>query len=121
MANVTEAPATTPLVDLRGKRGLVIGIANEHSIATGCAEAFSKAGARLAATYLNARAEPFIRPVTNELGCELVLPCDVREPGQLEDVFAQVKAKWGGLDFLLHSIAFAPKDDLHGARHGLLA
>lgn len=81
MENVTEAPATAPLVDLRGKRGLVIGIANEHSIAAGCAEAFSKAGARLAATYLNAKAEPFVRAVTDKLGCEIVLPCDVREPG----------------------------------------
>jgi enoyl-[acyl-carrier protein] reductase I len=114
MENVTDAPAFAPLVDLRGKRGLVIGIANEHSIATGCAEAFSKAGARLAATYLNAKAEPFVRTVTDRLNCELVLPCDVREPGELENVFAQVKAKWGGLDFLLHSIAFAPREDLHG-------
>lgn len=108
-----EAQAA-PLVDLRGKTGLVIGIANEHSIAAGCAEAFARTGARLAATYLNAKAESFVRTVTDRLGCELVLPCDVRIPGQLEDVFARVKAKWGALDFLLHSIAFAPRDDLHG-------
>lgn len=114
MPNAVEAAQAVTLVDLRGKRGLVIGIANEHSIAAGCAEAFARTGARLAATYLNAKAEPFVRAVTDRLGCELVLPCDVRVSGQLEDVFAQVLAKWGGLDFLLHSIAFAPREDLDG-------
>ncbi len=110
--NIEQASAA-PLVDLRGKRGLIFGIANDQSIAAGCAEAFAKAGAKLAATYLNAKAEPFVRAVTDRLSCEIVLPCDVREPGQLEAVFDAVKAKWGGLDFLLHSIAFAPRDDLH--------
>lgn len=105
---------TAPIVDLTGRRGLVVGIANEHSIAAGCAEAFRRAGARLAATYLNAKAEPFVRPVTDKLGCELVLPCDVREAGQLESVFDTIARTWGGLDFLLHSIAFAPREDLHG-------
>jgi enoyl-[acyl-carrier protein] reductase I len=114
MTHETEAALAAPLVDLRGKRGLVIGIANELSIASGCAEAFTRAGARLAATFLNAKAEPFVRAVTDRLGCELVLPCDVREQGQLEAVFDAIKAKWGGLDFLLHSIAFAPREDLHG-------
>ncbi len=114
MSNAIEVAQAAPLVDLRGKRGLIIGIANEHSIAAGCAEAFARTGARLAATYLDAKAEPFVRAVTDRLGCELVLPCDVRIPGQLEDVFAEIKAKWGGLDFLLHSIAFAPREDLHG-------
>jgi enoyl-[acyl-carrier protein] reductase I len=114
MSNAVETAQAAPLVDLRGKRGIVIGIANEHSIAAGCAKAFARSGARLAATYLNAKAEPFVRAVTDRLGCEFVLPCDVRIPGQLEDVFAEIKAKWGGLDFLLHSIAFAPREDLHG-------
>ena len=72
-----DAPQTTPLVDLRGKRGLIVGIANEHSIAAGCAEAFARCGARLAATYLNVKAEPFVRTVTDRLACELVLPLDV--------------------------------------------
>lgn len=102
------------MIELHGKRGLVIGIANEHSIAAGCAEAFAASGARVAATYLNAKAEPFVRAVTNRLRCELVLPCDVQIPGQLEEVFDRIKAAWDGLDFLLHSIAFAPRDDLHG-------
>lgn len=109
-----DSETTAPIINLRGRRGLVVGIANESSIAAGCARSFRRAGARLAATYLNAKAEPFVRPVTDRLGCELLMPCDVREPGQLEAVFEQVAARWGGLDFLLHSIAFAPRDDLHG-------
>ncbi len=113
MTHETEMALAAPLVDLRGKRGLIVGIANEHSIAAGCAEVFAQAGARLAATFLNTKAEPFVRAVTDKLGCELVLPCDVHEPGQLEAVFDAVKAQWGGLDFLLHSIAFAPREDLH--------
>lgn len=99
---------------LRGKRGLVFGIANEHSIAAGCAEAFAAAGACLAATYLNAKAEPFVRPVTDRLGAEIVVPCDVRIEGQLQAVFDRIRSEWGSLDFLLHSIAFAPREDLQG-------
>ena len=104
----------TPLVDLRGKRGLIVGIANEQSIAAGCAEAFSRCGARLAATYLNEKAKGWVEPVADRLGAEWLAPCDVREPGQLEALFDQVRDRWGGLDFLLHSIAFTPRDDLHG-------
>jgi len=109
-----DAPQAAPLVDLRGKRGLIVGIANEHSIATACAEAFARCGARLAATYLNAKAEPFVRIVTDRLACELALPLDVNVDGQLEAVFESIRSKWRGLDFLLHSIAFAPREDLHG-------
>lgn len=104
----------TPIVDLRGRHGLVVGIANEHSIAAGCAEAFARAGATLAATYLNDKAEPYVRAVTGQLPCPLVLPCDVRVDGQLEAVFERIRAEWGHLDFVLHSIAFAPREDLHG-------
>ncbi len=113
MPNVAK-PTLPPLVDLRGKRGLVIGIANEHSIAAGCTEIFAQTGAQLAATYLNEKAEPFVRTVTDRLGCELVLPLDVRIDGQLEAVFDRVRSDWGGLDFLLHAIAYAPRDELHG-------
>jgi enoyl-[acyl-carrier protein] reductase I len=98
---------------LAGKRGLVVGIANEQSIAYGCANAFRAAGAELAITFLNEKAEPFVRPLGEKLAAPLVLPCDVREPGQLEAVFAAIETRWGRLDFLLHSIAFAPKEDLH--------
>lgn len=107
-------PLTRPILDLSGKRGLVLGIANEHSIAAGCARAFAACGARLAATYLNDKARPFVEPVASAAGVEWLAPCDVREPGQLEAVFDEVRSRWGGLDFLLHSIAFAPREDLHG-------
>lgn len=99
---------------LRGKRGLVVGISNDQSIAAGCADAFHRAGATLAATYLNAKAERFVCLVTDPLGVTLLNPCDVRVPGQLEETFEQIRDQWGALDFLLHSIAFAPKEDLQG-------
>jgi enoyl-[acyl-carrier protein] reductase I len=103
-----------PVLSLKGKRGLVVGIANDASIATGCARAFTAAGATLAATYLSDKALPYVRAVTEKLGCALLLPCDVSVPGQLEAVFARLQTEWGGLDFLLHAIAFAPAGDLHG-------
>lgn len=100
--------------DLHGKRGLIIGIANDQSIAYGCAKALRRAGAELAVTYLNGKAEPHVRPLADELGAEMIVPCDVREAGQLETVFDQIAARWGRLDFVLHSIAYAPREDLHG-------
>ncbi len=103
----------TATVDLEGKRGLVVGIANEHSIAAGCARAFRDAGAELAVTFLNEKALPFVSPVADAIGAEVVGPCDVRIPGQLEAVFDDITKRWGRLDFLLHSIAFAPREDLH--------
>ncbi len=104
----------TPLVDLSGKRGLVVGIANDQSIAAGCAEAFAGCGARLGASYVNEKARRFVEPTAERLGVEWLHPCDVREEGELEALFDKVAREWGGLDFLLHSIAFAPRDDLHG-------
>src|SRR5512138_319155 len=101
------------LLDLSGKKGLVVGIANENSIAYGCAKAFHASGAELAITYLNAKAEPYVRPLAEKLGSPIVVPCDVREPGQLEGVFDRVRQRWGRLDFVLHSIAWAPMEDLH--------
>jgi enoyl-[acyl-carrier protein] reductase I len=98
---------------LHGKKGLVIGIANEQSIAFGCADAFRRAGAELAITYLNIKAERYVRPLAERLKSHIIVPCDVREPGQLERVFACIREQWGRLDFLLHSIAYAPKQDLH--------
>ena len=99
---------------LQGKRGLVIGIANEASIAAGCARAFAAAGAALAATYLNVKALPHVRAVTDPLACPILLPCDVSAPGELEAVFDRIRTDWGALDFVLHAIAFAPAEDLHG-------
>jgi enoyl-[acyl-carrier protein] reductase I len=100
-------------LSLQGKRGLIAGIANEHSIAFGCAKAFRDAGAELAVTYLNAKAEPYVRPLAEQLASPIIVPCDLRQPGQLEAVFSRIKQQWGRLDFLLHSIAYAPKEDLH--------
>ena len=74
----------SPIVDLAGRRGLVVGIANEHSIAAGCAAAFRQAGAELAITYLNEKALPFVQPVADALKASIVVPCDVRIHGQLE-------------------------------------
>lgn len=99
---------------LRGKKGLVVGIANDQSIAYGCARAFREAGADLAVTYLNDKARPHTEPLSEALGAELFLPCDVREEGQVEALFQAISDRWGRLDFLLHSIAFAPREDLHG-------
>ncbi len=78
-------------MSLAGKKGLVVGIANEHSIAFGCAQAFRSAGADLAVTYLNAKAEPFVRPLAEKLQSPIIAACDVREDGQLEALFALVK------------------------------
>jgi enoyl-[acyl-carrier protein] reductase I len=99
---------------LNKKMGLIVGIANEHSLAYGCARHFHTAGAKLAITYLNAKAEPHVRPLASELGSEIVHPCDVSVDGQLEAVFEEVADKWGRLDFVLHSIAYARAEDLHG-------
>jgi enoyl-[acyl-carrier protein] reductase I len=103
----------TLCIDLSAKRGLVVGVANEHSIAYGCARALREAGAKLAATYLNSKAEPFVRPLAEALQADIIAPCDVSVAGQLEAIFEQMKNMWGGLDFVLHSIAFAPRNDLH--------
>jgi len=99
---------------LKGAKALVIGVANEHSIAYGCAKAFRELGADLAITYLNEKARSYVEPLARELEAPIFLPLDVSVPGQLEAVFDEIKAKWGALDILVHSIAFAPKADLQG-------
>jgi len=99
---------------LVGKKGLVVGIANQDSVAYGCAKAFQRDGAELAITYLNAKAEPFVRPLGEALNAAIIAPLDVRIPGQLEAVLDRIRNEWGRLDFVLHSIAFAPREDLHG-------
>jgi len=103
---------------LKQAKALVVGIANEHSIAWGCAKAFRELGAELAITYLNDKSRSFVEPLARELEAPLILPLDVSAPGELESVFAAIEAKWGSLDILVHSIAWAPKEDLQG---GLLA
>ena len=99
---------------LKGHKSLVVGIANEHSIAYGCAAAFGEAGADLAVTWLNDKARPHVEPLAQRLGAEITAPLNVENPGELEELFALIGSRWGKLDSLIHSIAFAPKDDLQG-------
>lgn len=99
---------------LEGKRGLVVGIANDQSIAWGCARAFRSLGAELAVTYFNEKAKPHVEPLAAEIEASILMPLDVTVEGQLEAVFDRITAEWGALDFLVHSIAFSPKDALQG-------
>src|SRR6516162_3749588 len=99
---------------LEGKRGLIVGIANDQSIAWGCAKAFRALGADLAVTYLNDKAKKFVEPLGRELEAPILMPLDVNVPGQMEAVFERIGKEWGQLDFLVHSIAFSPKDTLGG-------
>ena len=108
-------PLHTANTSLQGLKGLVVGIANQNSIAWGCAEAFRAAGAELAITYLNAKAEPHVRPLAESVHASLIEPLDVEDDAQMSELFEKIAQQWGQLDFVLHSIAFAPLDDLHGA------
>jgi enoyl-[acyl-carrier protein] reductase I len=99
---------------LAGKKALIFGIANEDSIAYGCAKAFRSVGADLAVSWLNDKARRFVEPLAQELEAAITGAVDVSVPGQLEAMFDQVRSQWGRLDILVHSIAFAPKDDLQG-------
>ena len=99
---------------LTGHKALVVGIANDQSIAYGCAKAFREAGAELAVTWLNEKARNYVEPLARELEAPITGALDVAVPGQLEAMFDQVRARWGKLDILVHSIAFAPLDDLRG-------
>lgn len=100
--------------NLTGKKGLVVGIANENSIAWGCAKAFHKGGAEVAVTYLNEKAEPYVRPLAKQINAPIIMPLDVQNEDQMDALFNEIKTKWGKLDFLLHAIAYAPKKDLQG-------
>src|SRR5678815_4892205 len=99
---------------LKGTKALVVGIANDQSIAYGCAKAFRELGADLAVTYLNDKAKRFVEPLAKEVEAALLIPLDVSVDGQLEAAFDAVGKAWGSLDILVHSIAFAPKEDLQG-------
>ncbi|PVX97742.1 enoyl-ACP reductase FabI [Paraburkholderia unamae] len=105
---------TPPDRPLAGMRALVTGVANAESIAYGCARAFADLGAQLALTYLNDKARPYVEPLANELGAQLLLPLNVEEDAQLDAVFEAIRKEWGALDIALHSIAYAPKADLQG-------
>ena len=103
-----------PRPPLKGKKALVVGIANEHSIAYGCAAAFHQLEADLAITYLNEKAKPHVEPLARALNASIFMPLDVSKPGELEALFERVAREWGRLDIMVHSIAWAPKEDLQG-------
>ena len=116
--------AMAPL--LKGKKGLIVGIANDQSIAWGCARAFRALGAEVAVTYLNEKAKRFVEPLARELEAHIFMPLDVNVEGETEAVFDEIKKQWGGMDYLIHSIAFSPKGALHGrvtdvSKEGFLA
>ena len=111
----TDAPvrqAVRPI--LTGHKSLVVGIANDQSIAYGCAAAFRASGADIAITWLNDKARPHVEPLGQSLGAEIMAPLNVENPGELEAVFEEIGRRWGKLDSVIHSIAFAPKEDLQG-------
>jgi enoyl-[acyl-carrier protein] reductase I len=111
--NAIKMPAVKAKL-LEGKRGLIVGIANDQSIAWGCAKAFRALGAELAVTYLNEKAKKFVEPLARALEAPIVMPLDVGAAGQMEAVFEKIADVWGKLDFVVHSIAFSPKDALQG-------
>jgi enoyl-[acyl-carrier protein] reductase I len=99
---------------LEGKKGLIVGIANENSIAWGCAKAFRAFGAEVAVTYLNEKAKKYVEPLARALEAPIMMPLDVNTQGQMEAVFERITKEWGKLDFVVHSIAFSPKAALQG-------
>ena len=99
---------------LEGRKALVVGIANDQSIAWGCAKWLRALGADLAVTYLNDRAKRFVEPLADELEAQIFMPLNVNEPGQMEAVFERIGKEWGRLDTVVHSIAFSPKEALCG-------
>ena len=112
-----KGPAMLPVVKaklLEGKKGLIVGIANENSIAWGCAKAFRALGAEVAVTYVNDKAKKYVEPLARALEAPIVMPLDVNKPGQMEAVFERIGKEWGKLDFVVHSIAFSPKEALQG-------
>ena len=99
---------------LQGKKGLIIGIANSHSIAWGCAKVMHAQGAELAVTYLNDKAKPYVEPLAQEISAPIFMPLDVTQPEQMQALMERISKDWGKLDFLVHSIAYAPLEALHG-------
>ena len=108
-------PSELPPAPLKGSKVLVVGVANQHSIAYGCAKAFRELGAELAITYVNEKTKTYVEPLAKELEAPIFMPLDVETPGMLEAVFERIAKEWGKLDVALHSIAFAPKEELRGA------
>jgi enoyl-[acyl-carrier protein] reductase I len=112
-ANVTPSEPIRSSI-LNGRKALVVGVANDRSIAWGCAQAMHQAGAEIAMTFLNDRALPHVEPLARAVEAPLLLPLEVRDPAQMDALFAAIAEKWGRLDILVHSIAFAPREALAG-------
>ena len=108
-------PLDVPRPPLTGSKALVVGVDNQHSIAYGCAKAFRELGADLAITYVNEKTRTYVEPLAKELEAPIFMPLNVGTPGMLEAVFERITEEWGRLDIVLHSIAFAPREDLRGA------
>jgi enoyl-[acyl-carrier protein] reductase I len=99
---------------MAGKKGLVMGVANERSIAWGIAKACHDAGAKVAFTFQGEALEKRVRPLAGSIGSDIILPCDVTNPASIDATFAEIEKKWGGLDFVVHAIAFSNKEELRG-------
>lgn len=117
---MNDIPAMTNLSSatgsglMAGKRGLIMGVANDHSIAWGVAQALARQGAALAFTYQGESFERRVRPLADSVGGRLVLPCDVEDDASLDSVFAALASEWGHIDFLVHAIAYSDKEELKG-------
>ena len=101
-------------IDLMGRKGLVVGIANEHSLAWAAAQRFRNAGAELGITYRNDKAKSFVEPLARKVDAAFILPCNVAFAEQVDALFTAIREKWGRLDFLFHAVAWARKDALLG-------
>jgi enoyl-[acyl-carrier protein] reductase I len=99
---------------MKGKKGLIVGVANDKSIAWGIAQALHREGAELAFTYLNESLKKRVTPLAEGIGSKLILPCDVGSDDDIKAVYKELEKEWGHLDFLVHSVAFANKDELKG-------
>ena len=112
---MSESPMETRLPPvLTGRKALVVGVANDRSIAWGCAQAMRRAGAELALTYMNEKARPHVEPLAQKLEASIFMPLEVRDGAQVDALFDAIATKWGKLDILVHSIAFAPREALQG-------
>ncbi|CAG2156213.1 Enoyl-[acyl-carrier-protein] reductase [NADH] FabI [Cupriavidus yeoncheonensis] len=99
---------------LAGARVLIVGVANAESIAWGCARAFRELGADIALTYLNDKAHPHVAPLAEAVQAPILMPLNVEDDAQMDALFARIASDWGRLDAVVHSVAFAPKEDLQG-------
>jgi enoyl-[acyl-carrier protein] reductase I len=105
---------SVPAQLMAGKKGLVMGVANHRSIAWGIAKACHEHGAKLAFTFQGEALEKRVRPLAQSIGSDMILPCDVTDKTSIDATFAEIEKQWGGLDFLVHAIAFSNKDELKG-------